>query len=145
MMEFVKGHFTRNVWHYGAFLFFFALSAALLSKSYDGYIVRQADIEGYIGMSKEAYDAKVLFGDKPDWTNAMFGGMPTTQIGSEGSEFDVVTAIRRLMNRITGYSGITMFLLAMLGGYVLAISIGTTPWIALLCGVGAELSSFEIL
>jgi len=145
MMEFVKGHFTRNVWHYGAFLFFFALSAALLSKSYDGYIVRQADIEGYIGMSKEAYDAKVLFGDKPDWTNAMFGGMPTTQIGSEGSEFDVVTAIRRLMNRITGYSGITMFLLAMLGGYVLAISIGTTPWIALLCGVGVGLSSFEIL
>jgi len=145
MMEFVKGHFMRNAWHYGAIVFFFVLSAALFSKAYDGYVVRQGDITNFLGMSKEAYDAEVLLGERPDWTNAMFGGMPTTQISPKSPPFDIVKRARGLLSGLTGYSGITVFLLAMLGGYLLALALGSAPWIALLCGVGIGLSTFELL
>ena len=64
--------------HYVAVLVFYALASALLSKSFDGYVVRQGDIQNWVGMSKEARDAAVLFGESPGWTNSMFGGMPTT-------------------------------------------------------------------
>ena len=101
MMEFVKGHFMRNAWHYGAIVFFFVLSAALFSKAYDGYVVRQGDITNFLGMSKEAYDAEVLLGERPDWTNAMFGGMPTTQISPKSPPFDIVKRARGLLSGLT--------------------------------------------
>ena len=115
-MDQIKSHFTRHGIHYAVVLFFYALAAMLLSKSFDGYVVRQGDIENFLGMSKEVADSRVLFDESPGWTNAMFGGMPTTQISPDKPPFDVVTSIRRFFNVLTGYGGITLFLMAMLGG-----------------------------
>jgi len=131
--------------HYVAVLVFYALASALLSKSFDGYVVRQGDIQNWVGMSKEAKDATVLFGEKPGWTNSMFGGMPATHILPSKPSFDVVTQAKRAINSLVGYNGISVFWLAMIGGYILALALGASPWIALLCGVGMGLSSFEVL
>ena len=144
-MERLKSHFQKHAIHYVAVLVFYALASALVSKSFDGYVVRQGDIENWLGMSKEARDATVLFGEKPGWTNAMFGGMPTTQIYPERPAFDVANQLKRIINFFTPYSGITVFWLAMLGGYILAIALGASPWIALLCGIGMGLNTFEVL
>ncbi len=144
-MEKIKSHFTQHGIHYAAVLIFYAIAAMFFSKSFDGYVVRQGDIEGYIGMSKEARDSRVLFDNSVGWTNAMFGGMPTTQINPDKAPFDAVSSIRRFINSLTGFGGITVFLLAMIGGYLLAIALGASPWIALLCGVGIGLSTFEVL
>ena len=75
-MERLKAHFQKHALHYVAVLVFYALASALLSKSFDGYVVRQGDIQNWGGMSKEARDAAVLFGESPGWTNSMFGGCP---------------------------------------------------------------------
>ena len=131
--------------HYVAVLVFYALASALLSKSFDGYVVRQGDIQNWVGMSKEARDAAVLFGESPGWTNSMFGGMPTTHISPAKPSFDVVRQSKRAINSLVGYNGISVFWLAMIGGYILALALGASPWIALLCGVGMGLSSFEVL
>ena len=131
--------------HYVAVLVFYALASALLSKSFDGYVVRQGDIQNWVGMSKEAKDAAVLFGEKPGWTNSMFGGMPATHILPSKPSFDVVSQAKRVINSLVGYNGISVFWLAMIGGYILALALGASPWIALLCGVGMGLSSFEVL
>lgn len=131
--------------HYVAVLVFYALASALLFKSFDGYVVRQGDIQNWVGMSKEARDAAVLFGEQPGWTNSMFGGMPTTHISPVKPSFDVVSQSKRVINSLVGYNGISVFWLAMIGGYILALALGASPWIALLCGVGMGLSSFEVL
>ena len=144
-MEIMKAHFKRNAVHYIAVLVFYALASLLLSKSFDGYVVRQGDIQNWLGMSKEVIDAAVLFDDKPDWTNAMFGGMPATHISPERPAFDVTGHVKRVINTLTGYNGITVFVLAMLGGYLLALALGASPWVALLCGIGMGLSTFEVL
>lgn len=131
--------------HYIAVVVFYALAAILLSKSFDGYVVRQGDIQNWLGMSKEVQDATVLFDEKPAWTNSMFGGMPATHIKEQHPVFDVAGHVKRAFNALTGYSGITVFVLAMLGGYILALALGASPWVALLCGVGMGLSTFEVL
>ena len=144
-MERLKYHFQKYAMHYVAVLVFYAIAAALLSKSFDGYVVRQGDHQNWVGMSKEASDARALFGKHMDWTNSMFGGMPTTHINASKPAFDVVSQCKRLINLLAGSSGISVFWLAMLGGYILALALGVSPWIALLCGIGIGLSSFEVL
>lgn len=144
-MEIVKAHFKRHAVHYVAVLVFYALASLLLAKSFDGYVVRQGDIQNWLGMSKEVLDAAVLFGEKPAWTNAMFGGMPATHISPESPAFDISLQIKSVVNALTGYGGISVFVLAMLGGYLLALALGASPWVALLCGIGLGLSSFEVL
>ena len=131
--------------HYVAVLVFYALASALLSKSFDGYVVRQGDVQNWVGMSKEINDATVLFGEKPGWTNSMFGGMPATHISGSRVTFDVVRQSKRLIHSLVGYPSISVFWLAMIGGYILALALGASPWVAALCGVGMGLSSFEVL
>lgn len=145
MMEKLKAHLLRFGGHYAAILIFYALAALLFSKSFDGYVVRQGDIANWMGMSKEIQDARILLDKTPDWTNSMFGGMPSTQISYERPALDVSFVVSNLVHTICGYNGITSFLMAMLGAYLLAISLGASPVIALLCGVGFGLSTFEIL
>ncbi|MDA0913166.1 MAG: YfhO family protein [Bacteroidetes bacterium] len=145
MMEKIKEHLSRQGWHYAAAVLFYVLASLLLSKSFDGYVVRQGDIQNYLGMSKEVTDARVLFDGSTAWTNSMFGGMPTTHISAEKPDFDVVTSIKKGVNSLFHYKGMAIFFLAMLGGYLLAISLGAQPWIAMLCGIGMGLSTFEVL
>ena len=71
--------------------------------------------------------------------------MPTTHISPAKLSFDVVRQSKRVINSFVGYNGISVFWLAMIGGYILALALGASPWIALICGVGMGLSSFEVL
>lgn len=131
--------------HYLAFAVFCTLASMLLSKSFDGYMVRQGDTKNWLGMSKEVHDAMVLFEEKPAWTNSMFGGMPAVQISHQKTMLDVTGQVKNAFNALTGSSGIAAFVLAMVGGYILALALGASPWIALLCGAGMGLSTFEVL
>ncbi|MAI23743.1 MAG: hypothetical protein CL828_06770 [Crocinitomicaceae bacterium] len=144
-MERLKSHFQKHAMHYVAILLFYALASALLAKSFDGYVVRQGDHQNWVGMSKEVHDAQALFGEPLGWTNSMFGGMPTTHITGGAKSIQVVRQSKRLINSFAGYSGISIFWMAMIGGYILAFALGASPWIAVLCGIGVGLSSFEVL
>lgn len=144
-MTSLKLHFQKHYMHYVAAVLTYAMAALLMSKSYDGYIVRQGDSTNFKGMSKEIYDAIVLFEKKPAWTNAMFGGMPATHISPRQPAFNVPGKFQSTLNKITGYRGVTVFWLAMLGGYILALALGASPWIGLLCAAGMGLSTFELL
>ena len=107
-MERLKAHFQKHAMHYVAVLVFYALASALLSKSFDGYVVRQGDIQNWVGMSKEARDAAVLFGER------RAGPIPcledaTTHISPAKPSFDVVRQTKRVINSFVGYNGIWFF------------------------------------
>ena len=85
MIAFLKG----NGMHGLSILVFVVLSVSLLSKSYDGYVVRQGDIENHKGMSREASDHRALVGEFPAWTGSMFAGMPTNHIVQNRSPWSV--------------------------------------------------------
>ncbi len=124
---------------------FVVLSVSLLSKSYDGYVVRQGDIENHKGMSREASDHRALVGEFPAWTGSMFAGMPTNHIVQNRSPWNIPWQVRRIISKPFQSSGVFVFFMAMCSAYLLAIALGATPAIALLCGIGIGLSSFEVL
>ena len=72
--------------HVTALVVFVAISCIYFSPIFDGYQVRQHDIETYMGMSKELRDLDMLTGEEALWTNSQFGGMPTDQISRQHPE-----------------------------------------------------------
>lgn len=137
--------FKQHGMHAAAVLFFAVLSMALLSKTYEGYAVRQGDIKGHIGMSHEAYVSNILEGAYPAWTGALFSGMPTTHIARARSSWNIPHKVHSLGSRTFGSSGVLTFFMAMVSAYLLAIALGASVPIAILCGIGFGLSSFEVL
>jgi hypothetical protein len=106
----------------GAVVFFLALSYAFVPQVLDGKIVNQSDISGYMGMSHEMSEWNAAHPDDPTyWTDAMFGGMPTTAISTQNGG-DVTQGLYNLL--LTGKRPATYLFIALLGAFLLMLSLG---------------------
>lgn len=96
----------------------------------DGKKIEQGDISHFVGMSKEARDYNKTHDDIALWTNSMFGGMPTYQIGapqpSNISRF-FQNLFQVFMERPIGY-----FISMMIGFYILMLTLRIDPWLGLI-------------
>src|ERR1035441_9063301 len=75
---------------------FAALTCLYFNPVFDGKVLRQGDINNYLGMSKEIMDFRAQYHEEPLWTNSMFGGMPAYQI-SVGHPSNLVQYVDRLL------------------------------------------------
>ena len=106
----------------GAILFFLVLSYAFVPQVLDGKIVNQSDISGYMGMSHEMSEWNAAHPDDPTyWTDSMFGGMPTTAISTQNGG-DATQGIYNLL--LTGKRPATYLFIALLGAFLLMLSLG---------------------
>lgn len=122
---------------------FFAASMLFSPVMLDGKLLNQGDIKNNVGMSKEARDLQRKDGDVPQWTDSMFGGMPTTQITGT----DIGTAPQYIWKAVRNVMPIEVgtVLVAMISAYVLGLCLGLSPWLALVLGLGFGLSSLNVL
>ena len=67
--------------HIIAVVVFLIISALFCKQGLEGKVLYQHDIIQYEGASKDLTDYAQKHGQPPLWTNGMFGGMPTYQIG----------------------------------------------------------------
>lgn len=112
----------------GIILFFLVIAYAFVPQVLSGKIVNQSDISGYVGMSHEMNEWNKAHPDDPtSWTNAMFGGMPTTTF-SAPRQGDWTQAIYDAL--LTGKRPATYLFLALLGGFLLLLSLGVSPLLA---------------
>ena len=125
----------------GAVLFFLLLSYGFVPQVLKGEIVNQSDISGYIGMSHEM---DVWNKDHPDdptyWTGAMFSGMPTTAISTRNTG-DWTQAIYDFL--LTGKRPATYLFIALLGAFLLMLSLGVEWWLALGAAVAMAFCSYN--
>ena len=106
----------------GAVLFFLVLSYAFVPQLLQGKIVNQGDISEYTGMSHEMVEWNKAHPDDPTyWTGSMFGGMPTTIISTQ-NEGDATQHIYNLL--LTGRRPATYLFIALLGAFLLMLSLG---------------------
>lgn len=75
-----KSILEKNKWNIVAVVIFFIVAAIFYYPSLQGYQLKQDDVKNFIGMSQEVKDFREATGEEPLWTNAMFSGMPSTQI-----------------------------------------------------------------
>ena len=133
-------NFKTAIPHIIAVLLFLAISAFYLSPAFEGFSLKQDDINNHKGVAKEISDHREMFNEEPLWTNSMFGGMPATQVS--------VVHGGNLMNQV--FKVITLWLphpvnymfLYFLGFYILCICLSIRPWLSLTGALMFGFSSF---
>lgn len=109
----------------------------------DGDSLALGDTANYIGMSHETLSYADIDGERPAWTNSMFGGMPTVQITGTGI-MTLPKYIWAFFRLLMSPEIMTLFL-AMLSAYILAICLKAKPLLAFIVGATFGLSSLNIL
>lgn len=136
---------SQWIWHIGALVLFFALSNGFYRLFHDGYMLYQPDIVQYRGMAQESKAYELLHEESVQWSNSMFGGMPTYQSGGEGGTFDWSEELRKGYSQLFAGSEIGILLIAMFSAYLLAIALGASAWWGLLAGLAFGFSTILVL
>ena len=124
-----------------AIVLFLVLSYGFVPQVLDGKIVNQSDISGYIGMSHEMSEWNAAHPDDPTyWTDSMFGGMPTTAISTQNGG-DYTQSIYNLL--LTGKRPATYLFIALLGAFLLMLSLGVSWPLALGGAVAVAFCSYN--
>jgi len=138
MMNILK----KNWPHFAILGIFLFLTLFFFSPEFDGYTIRQHDVEAHKGMSNEIVYHREVYGEEPLWTNSMFGGMPAVQISTlyNGNIF------QRIIIAFLGGFGVpaAIFLLHLIGFYILSLCLKIKPWIGLFGSLAFALATYEI-
>ena len=125
----------------GAVVFFLLLSYGFVPQVLQGKIVNQSDISGYMGMSHEMSQWNAAHPDDPTyWTDSMFGGMPTTAISTQNGG-DATQGLYDLL--LTGKRPATYLFIALLGAFLLMLSLGISWPLALGGAVAVAFCSYN--
>ena len=130
----------------GAVPHLFALAAFLLitfvyfQPLFEGKKIYQGDIVNYKGMSQELTEYRAETGKEALWTNRMFGGMPAYQISHH-----TPSNLTRYADKIVSFNfprEASFVLIAFIGFYILLLSIGLAPPMAIAGALGFGLTSY---
>lgn len=125
--------------HLVALFAFLFLNIIYFYPSLEGKVIKQGDIVSYNGMVQEAREYQQQTGEDILWTNSMFGGMPTYQIGGYDYTNFINKSIQYLKLFFSGPIGV--FNMAMVCMYILFCVLGISPWISLIGAIGFGLAT----
>ena len=133
----------KNIGIYaGILLLFIGLAYGYTPQVLDGMIVNQSDIASWKGMANEAVTHNAAHPEDPTaWTNSMFGGMPTTAT-IDSFEGDWTDAIYDFL--LTGRRPASYLLLALIGGFLLMLSVGTSKLVAVAGAIAIAFCSYNL-
>lgn len=123
-----------------AIIAFAAITLIYFSPILEGKRIKQHDIEMYKGMSQEVSKYYQETGETSLWTNSMFGGMPTWNIGVKQNSNLLI-----FVNRILTFKfphPIGSVFISMLGFFILMMSLGANIWISFIGGLAYGFSSY---
>ena len=107
---------------------FLVLAYGFVPQVLGGKIVNQSDIGGWQGMSHEMMEWNSAHpDDQTAWTQSMFGGMPTATIHAS-TKGDWTQAVYDAL--LTGKRPATYLFISLLGAFLLMLSLGVSPLIA---------------
>ena len=133
----------KNIGIYaGILLLFIGLAYGYTPQVLDGMIVNQSDIASWKGMANEAMTHNAAHPEDPTaWTNSMFGGMPTTAT-IDSFEGDWTDTIYDFL--LTGRRPASYLLLALIGGFLLMLSVGTSKVVAVAGAIAIAFCSYNL-
>ena len=126
-----------------AVVLFFAVSAICFAPQFDGRVLPQHDIQQFDGMSRDIRECRAETGEDPQWTGAMFGGMPAYMINIRYP----AQIIKRATDWVLGVvdAPIAFLLFAMLSAWLMIVMMGISPWVGLVVGLAYGLSTYFFL
>ncbi|MFK8038650.1 MAG: YfhO family protein [Crocinitomicaceae bacterium] len=134
----------KNLWHVGSIAIFLIITTIYLSPNLSGYTVQQADIVNFVGMSREIQDYRENDGNQIMWTNAMFSGMPSTQISVKYEGNWLAQGLKKVVGLGLPYPMAFLFIY-FISFYILGLSLKIKPYISALGAIAFGLSSYFII
>ena len=135
-----KFDFKGAVPHVFALAAFLLITFVYFQPLFEGKKVYQGDIVNYKGMSQELMEYRAETGKEALWTNRMFGGMPAYQISHH-----TPSNLTRYADKIVSFNfprEASFVLIAFIGFYILLLSMGLAPPMAIAGALGFGLTSY---
>ena len=142
-MEFLKRLFPKAVPVLVAVVIFFTISAICFAPQFEGRKIVMHDIQQFDGMSSDIRSHRAATGEDPQWTGAMFGGMPAYLINIRyPAQF-----IKTIADKLLGAMGepLVLIFFAMLSMWLMVVMMGISPWIGIIAGLAYGLSTYFFL
>ena len=139
----MKNWFKENSSHLIVIAIFFALVFFYFSPLWQGKSLSQHDVVQAMGSQKELFDFKAKDGQAPQWTNSMFGGMPTFQIWYEHAN-NIGTYINRTIKLVFPEPA-DIILIFLLGAYFMLSAFRVRPWLAAVGAIAIAFSSYNFI
>jgi hypothetical protein len=136
-----KGLFRKILPHLIAVLLFLIIAIIYCKPALEGQVLQQHDISQWKGAMHQSELVKERTGSAPLWTNSMFGGMPTFQIGYESHNKipSIVHSILTLGLPIP----MQFFFLSCICFYFLCIVLRINPYIGILGALGFAYATYS--
>ena len=135
-----KFDFKGAVPHVFALAAFLLITFVYFQPLFEGKKIYQGDIVNYKGMSQELTEYRAETGKEALWTNRMFGGMPAYQISHH-----TPSNLTRYADKIVSFNfpkEASFVLIAFIGFYILLLSMGLAPTMAIAGALGFGLTSY---
>ena len=147
---------NRSLWktlqpHVIAIAIFFLVSCFYCLPAFKGMVVDQPDVQTYYGGAQQSYDFKEKYGRYPLWSNSMFSGMPSFQIFLQ-SQYHIPLLPEKYNWTIAHFHHVltlflpepaSLFFLACIGFYILAITLRLPNWLGIFGGIGYAFASYS--
>ncbi len=126
----------------GIALFFLGLSYAFVPQVLSGKIINQSDITGYTNMSHETVTWNAGHPEDPaKWTDAMFGGMPTTSFQQyhDGDWTHPLYKVLMLAKRPASF-----LFISLVGAFLLMLSLGIDVLVSVVGAIAVTFCSYNL-
>ena len=138
----------ENIWKKAlpvavALVLFGVVAIAGFGPQLTGKVLPQHDIQQFDGMSRDIRECRDKFDEDPQWTGAMFSGMPAYQINIKYPSQIIKRSADAVQSVFDGPA--SMIFLAMLSAFVMAVMMGMSAWIGIIVGLAYGLSTYFFL
>ncbi len=126
-----------------AVLLFGVVSIVGFAPQLEGKVLPQHDIRQFDGMSRDIRECRADFDEDPQWTGAMFSGMPAYQINIKYPAQIIKRTVDWVQSLFTAPASMVFF--AMLSAFVMALLMGMSAWVGIIVGLAYGLSTYFFL
>ncbi len=128
----------------GIILLFVTLSVIYFNPILKGFNLPQMDNTQAIGMAKELVDFEKSSGEKSQWTQSMFSGMPAFQIRGDSSA-NIFSYINRASRIGLPYHTVAIVFLYMLGFFLFMRSMKFDYWLSIIGAIAFAFGSYNFI
>lgn len=132
------------LWHLLVIVFFVIFSFAYFNQTLDNKTIRQGDFEHSKAIGHEAGTYSQAEHRDITWTNSIFGGMPTYQIGGF-KMYNIFYPIGLALTHTMPYGTVSSLFLYLLGFYILLLTFKINPFLSTMGAIAFALSSYNII
>ncbi len=135
--------FKKILPHIIASAVFIMMAVVYFMPHFEGKILPSSDTVQVTGMGHEAHEFYKETGEVTNWTNSMFGGMPTYQIFNPNKS-NLLQYVGKVLGLGMEYP-VGMFIIGMFSFYIMLLLLGVNSWLAIIGSIFFAFSTNNLI